>query len=153
MAEHLSVQMADGYRRYPIDDHGKLRFQYFSIAALPVAYAQDDTVVLFRLPPGRIRHLPHLSRITVSALGSSRTIDIGHKAYSKRPPDNDVEADDVDAFIDGLDVATGVTSVVWGTGMKFDMYSREEISVYMTILGGTMPVAASASGIFAYLYE
>lgn len=153
MAEHDSLQLAEDYRRYPIDDHGKLRFQFFDTGTLTVAYAQNDQVNLFRLPPSRIRHLPGLSRITASAFGSSRTIDIGHRAYSRRPPDNDLELEDGDAFIDGLDVASGVTGVAWGTGIKFDMYQRTEVGVFMTILGGTMPIGARVHGYFAYIYE
>lgn len=153
MATHLSDQLAADFRRYPIDDHGKLRMQYFSISALTVAYAADDMVKLFSLPSGRKRLLPGLSRITTSAFGSGRTIDIGHDAYMRRPPDNDEELADLDAFIDGMDVASAVNGAAWSTALKFDLYSMAEVDVYMTILGGTMPIGASASGYLTYVYE
>ena len=153
MATQLSVQLAEGYRRYPIDDHGKLRFQYGSVAALAVAYAQNDQIELFKLPPGRKRILPCLSRITTTAFGSSRTLDLGHRAYSKRPPDEDEEAEDVDAFIDGMDVSSAVNAAAFSTALKFDMYSRTEVTVYATILGGTMPIGATLQVLMAYLYE
>lgn len=153
MATHLANELVDGFRRYPIDDHGKLRMQYFSIGELTAAYAQNDMVKLFTLPPGRKRILPGLSRISVSALGGSRTIDIGHGDYSRRPPDNDLELADYDAFIDGMDVSSAVTGAAWSTVIKFDLYSMAEVEVYMTILGGTMPIGATASGYLAYLYE
>jgi hypothetical protein len=153
MATQLSVQLTEGFRRYPIDDHGKLRFQYANVPALAVAYAANDQIELFKLPPGRVRILPHLSRISTSAWGASRTIDIGHRAYSKNPPDADLEAEDGDAFIDGMDVSAAVNAAVWSTALKFDMYSRTETVVFATILGGTMPVAGTLAVLCAYLYE
>lgn len=162
MATQQSDQRQDGYRKYPIDDHGKLRYQFFSVGVLtPIttAYAANDQIELFKLPPGRKRILPHLSRILYSAFGAGRTIDVGHRAYAARSPaDAANEAEDVDAFIDGLDVAVAITvPVVWPTpapnALKFDMYSYDEAVVYMTVLGGTMPVNATLSGMCAYLYE
>ena len=153
MATYLSNQLQDGYRRTPVDDHGKLRTQYFSVGPLDTAYAANDLVKLFDLPSGRKRILPGLSRISCSAFGAGRTIDIGHEAYMKRPPDNDVEAADLDAFIDGMDVSAAVNGAAWSTALKFDMYSMTEVEVYMTILGGTMPVGATLQGYITYLYE
>ena len=156
MATHLADQMKDDYRRFPIDDHGKLRMQYFSIGVvtpLAVAIPQNDMVKLFTLPPGRKRLLPGLSRISTSALGASRTIDIGHGEYMRRPPDNDLELADYDAFIDGMDVSSAVNGAAWSTALKFDMYSMAEVDVYLTILGGTIPVAGTVAGYLAYLYE
>lgn len=153
MATFPSDQMVDGYRAYPIDDHGKVRMQYFSISALTAAYAANDQVNLFMLPPGRKRLLPNHSRISCSAFGAGRTIDIGHRTYMKRPPDNDLEPEDGDAFIDGMDVSAQLNASVWSTVLKFDMYSLDEIQVFMTILGGTMPIGATMQGVLAYLYE
>lgn len=149
-----AVQLQEGYRRYPIDDHGKLRFQYASFVAAS-ALAQNDTIGLFWLPPGRKRVLPHLSRVATSAFGSGRTLDVGHGAYLKRPPGNSLEVEDVDAFVDGLDVSAQVTAGTFNgvTGLKFDMYSLDETLVFATVLGGTMPQNATLEILLAYLYE
>lgn len=147
-----AAQLAEDYRKYPIDDHGKLRFQYANVVASG-ALAQNGTIGLFWLPPGRKRILPHLSRITTSAFGASRTLDVGHDAYMKRPAGNDAEAADPDAFIDGLDVSSAVTAGIVGTALKFDMYSMDEVLVYATVLGGTMPDGATLQLLLAYLYE
>lgn len=147
-----AAQLASDFRRYPIDDHGKLRFSYGKVTAAGALDA-NGTMGLLWLPPGRKRVLPHLSRITTSAFGASRTLDVGHDAYMRRPPDNDPEAADPDAFIDGLDVATAVTAGVVGTALKFDLYSMDEILVYATVLGGTMPDGATVEILLAYLYE
>lgn len=147
-----AAQLATDYRRYPIDDHGKLRFAYGKVTASG-ALAANGTMGLLWLPPGRVRVLPHLSRITTSAFGAGRTLDLGHDAYMKRPPGITVEADDPDSFIDGLDVSAAVTASVVGTALKFDMYSLDGVLVYATVLGGTMPDAATVELLLAYLYE
>lgn len=149
-----SDQLQEGFRRYPVDDHGKLRMQFFTVSALTGALADGDTVALFWLPPGRKRILPGLSRITTSAFGAARTLDIGHDAYASRPSgEADANDADPDAFVDGMDVSAAVNGAAWGTTLKFDIYSIDEVLVYATILGGTMPVGASMSGYMAYLYE
>lgn len=153
MATQTSVQLADDYRAYPVDDHGKLRFQYGSVAALAVAYAANDTIDLFKLPPGRKRVLPWLSRITTTAYGSSRTLSIGHRAYRSRPPGNTDEAENATAFVSAMDVSGAVSAAAFSTVMKYDMYSVNEITIFATIAGGTMPVAATLQVMMAYLYE
>ena len=151
-------QLADGYRRYPIDDHGKLRFQAFSVAALGTALSANDTIGLVWLPPGRKRILSHLSKIKTSAFGAGRTLDLGHDAYLKRPVgvgSGSTEAADPDALIDGLDVSSAVNAVFTEPSgdLWFDMYSLDKVLLYATVLGGTMPVGGTMSGLIAYLYE
>lgn len=147
-------QLTDGFRRYPVDDHGKLRMQFFNVPALTVAVPQNGTIGLFWLPPGRKRILPGLSRITGSAFGAARTLDIGHDGYAARPSGTaTAEVADPDAFIDGMDVSAAVAGAAWSTVLKYDLYSIDEILVYATVLGGTMPVGATLSGYCAYLYE
>ncbi len=146
-------QLGEDYRRYPIDDHGKLRMQYFSVPALTEAVPANGTIGLFWLPPGRKRLLPGLSRLTASAFGAGRTLDIGHDGYMKRPSTEAPEAADPDALIDGMDVSAAVNGAAWSTVLKFDMYSLDEVLVYATVLGDTMPVGATLAGYLAYLYE
>lgn len=146
-------QLAEGYRRYPIDDHGKFRIQEFQVSALTGALADGGTIGLFWLPPGRKRIIPCLSRITHSAFGAARLLDIGHDAYMPRPPGNTPEAADPDAFVTDLDVAAAGNAVAWSTTLKFDMYSLDEVLVYATVTGGTMPVGATLSGFCVYVYE
>lgn len=154
MATILAAQLAEDYRKYPIDDHGKLRYQYFSVPALTVALAANDQIDLCDLPPGRVRILPFLSRISTSAFGAGRTLDLGHRAYNARPVGTiDPEAEDGDALIDGLDVSAAVNAAAFSTSLKFDMYSVQEKRIFATVLGGTMPIGATLAGMLAYLYE
>lgn len=146
-----SVQTAEDFRKYPIDDHGKLRFAYANVTAA-AALAANGTIALFWLPPGRKRILPAMSRITTSAFGAGRTLDIGHTGYIQAGPETTV-AEDADAFVDGLDVSSAVTAGVLGTSLKFDMYSQDEPLVFATVLGNTMPQNATIEVLLAYLYE
>lgn len=153
MATQLSKQLAPDYRRYPIDDHGKLRFQYGSVDALAVAYAQNDQIDMFRLPPGRLRILPWLCRYSTSAWGAARTLSFGNRAYSTRPPDQTLEPELGTTFLSAVDVSGATNAVAFGTTLKFDMYSRTEITLFATIGGGTMPIAGTLGILLAYLYE
>ena len=154
MATQLGDQLVEGYRRYPIEDHGKLRYQYFSVAALAVAYAQNDQIELFKLPPGRKRILPNACRLWTSAWGASRTFSLGHRAYMKNPSPGALEAEAATAFINALDVSSAVNAAAWSSTVpKFDIYSLQEVTCFATIGGGTMPVAATLSGYCAYIYE
>lgn len=154
MATYTSRQMAEDYRSYPIDDHGKLRMQYADVPALTAAYAANDQITLFKLPPGRKRVIIPLSRISFSAFGAGRTLNIGHRAYSARPTGlADPEAENATAFVTGLDVSAAGNAVSWGTTLKYDMYSIEEVEVFATIVGGTMPVGATLAMFMSYLYE
>lgn len=153
MATHNSDQFAEGYRKYPIDKHGKIRFAYFSITAPAGGYAADDLVKIAELPQGRKRLLPSMSRVTCSALGAGRTIDIGHEAYLNRAPDNDEVDADFDAFVDGMDVSSASADQKWSDELKYDLYSMAEIDVFLTLLGGTMPEGETIEGYVAYVCE
>jgi hypothetical protein len=152
-----AAELAPDYRRYPIDDHGKMRYAYGK-ATVPVGgIAANATIGLLFLPPGRKRLILPLSRIAVSAFGAGRTLRAGHDAYMKREPREALEPADDDAFLAGLDVSAAVASqqlgVPPGSPLKFDMYSLEETLVFATVLGGTAPAAATVEMLLAYLYE
>ena len=150
-----ALELRETHRRLPVDDHGKLRMNYFSVPALASALADGSTIGLAWLPPGRKRILPNLSRISTSAFGAGRTLDIGHGAYLDRPAGlstSDADEDD-DAFVAALDVSGAVAATAFGTGIKFDMYSMAEVLLFATINGGTMPTGATLEGYIAYLYE
>lgn len=158
-----STEKTDGYRGVPTNDHGKLRVQYFNVPAVAVAGDANTTLELCTLPPGKVRVIPDLSRIATSAFGAGRTLDVGHRAYQKVDPTYNSttdEAEDADAFIDGLDVSSAVTGASFGSGLsafgyklKFDLYSKGGVTVFATVLGNTIPVGATVSGFIVYSYE
>lgn len=153
--ELLSNQMlpADQFRKYPIDEHGKLRMNWFTIPALTVAGDIGSTLRLCELPPGRVRVLPHMSRLSASAFGAARTLAVGHKAYATRPPDNSDEADNPSAFAAAIDVSAETNVVALSNVLKYDLYSRAGVEIYATVAGGTIPIGATLNGYIAFLYE
>jgi hypothetical protein len=147
-------EKTEGYRSLPTNDHGKFRLQYFSLPAVAVAGDASTTVDLCDLPPGRTRILPCMSRISTTAFGAGRTLDVGHRAYQARDAEaGDPEAEDADALIDGMDVSGAVNAAAFSTALKFDIYSKQEVTLFATVLGGTIPVAATINGFVAYIYE
>ncbi len=153
LALATTEQGAD-YRGTPVNDHGKLRFQYFNLPATSAEGEANSTIDLCELPPGRVRVIPNLSRLNHSALGSGVTLDIGHTAYESRDSGQaDPEAADPDAFADGLDVSAAGSAVPFGSATKFDVYSRGGVLVQAIVLGGVLPAASTLSGFIAYIYE
>ena len=150
-----SIQETPGVRKRPIDDHGKLRFEYFELAPVAVAGDANTTIDLCELPPGAVRILPFMSRIKTSAFGASRTLDIGHRAYAKADyvnggsdePENEV------AFVTAKDVSAQVANDAWSTVLKYDVFSKAGVMIFAKVEGGTIPVAATLSGLVAYIYE
>ena len=141
-------------RLRPTSDHGKKRVQFFEVPALTVAGDALSTFDLCVLPPGAVRILLLESKVRVSAWGASRLLDIGHRAYSHRPPDNADEVEDLDALAVGIDVATaGIKDFAGVTQLKFDLYSRTGVMVSAQVRGGTAPVAATLQGYITYIYE
>lgn len=152
-----STQKDGTTRKRPFDKHGKLRFAYFALPAVAVAADATSTVELCDLPPGAVRILPWLSRISTSAWGASRLLDVGHRGYQKADPFMSTttdEAESANAFINDLDVSSAVNNVAWSsTVQKYDIYSKAGVTLFATVAGGTIPVAATMSGLVAYIYE
>ena len=153
---YISIQQTEGYRSHPIEDHGKLRFQYFELAAASVTPVGDanSTATLCLLPPGRVRVLPWLSRVSGGIFGASRTLDIGHAAYQKRDSAGEaLEAENLEAFLANLDVSAAVNAVAFGTVLKYDLYSKSGVEVKARIQGATWTVNIPISWFIAYIYE
>jgi len=149
-----STEKTDGYRGQPMNDHGKVRFQYFNLDAIAAAGDATSEINLCDLPPGRVRVVPSLCRLNNSAFGAARTLNIGHRTYQKRDnPSETFEVEDDNAFADAVDVAAANNGVAFGNGTKFDLYSKGGVSVFAIVNGGTIPIGATLSGFVAYIYE
>lgn len=153
-SEQLAPEGLYAKRLYPIEDHGKLRFQYAYFKNLSGAAGDaTSTVELVKLPPGRVRLVPHLARLRSSAFGASRVLKIGHRAYSKGSM-SDLIAEDDDAFSSALDIsAAAAVANSLGTQLKYDLYSVAGITVFATVTGGTIPTDAELEMWFPYVYE
>lgn len=155
----LSAQLVEDARPYPIDDHGKLRIQYFYYKNETGGTLADGTQIdLCKLPPGRKRILPQLCRFRSTAMGASRVLDIGLRAYNTlaTPPTSADQAEDGDALVADEDISSAVNDAVFDAGassMKYDVYSREEVTVFATVAGGTIPANAIVEGYIIYVSE
>lgn len=148
---NVSDQLAADYRRVPREEHGKLRFAYFKCTTTATGDA-GSTFDLCRLPQGAVRVLPHLSRLSVSAQGSSRTFSLGHTAYVKSA-DGTQEAANASAFVSALDVSSAVSANALGTSIKYDLYSTAGVLIQGSIAGGTTPSGTVVEGFVAYVTE
>lgn len=150
----LPDQLATGYRRYPIDSHGKLRFLYMSMAALAAQADIGSTIIFGDLPTGRLRVLPWLSRFTCSAWGAGATLAIGYQAYMQTEQSGAAAiAASVNDLMAATSFAAAQNAVAWSTVMKFDLYSLQGIRVQGTIAGANVPAGATMSAMLAYIYE
>jgi len=147
----ISAQMVEDTRLRPTEKHGKLRFAYFNLPATTIVGDATTTIDLCELPSGQVRVLPHLSRIATSAFGAGRTLSVGHYAYQKA--DSSTEPQNATAFIAALDVSAAVAAAVWGTAIKYDVYSKAGVTLFATVNANTIPVGATIEGFVAYLYE
>ena len=155
-----SVQLTEGtttpLRLYPTDLHGKLRIARGTYTA-PAELAAGTTIEMLKLPAGRITLLGHLSRYSVSALGAGRTLDIGHLAYIKGDQTvnnaDQLQAADVDAFVDGDDVSSAVTAEVISTNLTIDLYSKTGITLTMTVLGDVIDAAETFELVVLYVQD
>lgn len=156
VTETLAAQMASTYRRYPIDDMGKLRVLYGKITQGAAAGDDGSSVVIGDLPPGRVRILPQLCRYKVSALGASRVMKVGHDLYYDNSQVGDTgEPADLLAFMSAVDVsaATNADWPVLAAALKFDVYSRAGVRLRATITGGTIPAAATFEFVVVFVAE
>lgn len=149
---YLATQLQEGARPRTLDDHGKVRIQYF-IVDVEVAGDADSEIELCDLPPNAVRVIPNMSYIESSAFGAGRTLDIGHRAY-RTTSDYAVEPQDEDftAFAENLDIAAAGTTKL-SDKLKHDTYSKGEVRVVARVQGGSVPVGAKLQGYIVYVYE
>lgn len=139
-------------RNFAIVESAKLRFTWFTCTQGAAAGDAGSTFQLCKLPPGRIRVLPGMSRLWTSAFGASRVAKIGHGVYVNESG-ADVAADD-DAFGASIDISSAVNNAVLSnTIMKHDVFTRSGFQVFATVTGGTIPAAATFNGYIAYVAE
>lgn len=153
-----SAQMAliDGDPRTPNPVHewaGRLRIALFDFTQAGAGDA-GSLAELVKLPAGHVRLILPLSRIGFSALGASRTMDVGWAAYSGH------DGSAVAADPNGLDAAVNVASAgsvnPAGTvgGSETMLFSAQEgLVLTAQVNGGTIPDGATLSGWFVYVVD
>lgn len=137
---------------FPIDVSGKLRFVKFDFVAAG-AGVTPSTISLTKLPPGRVRVLPWLSRLWHTAFGASLVCDIGHAAY--KTEQFVAVAADVDAFTTTIiDISSAGNNIIFdATQHQFDIHSVKGVDVIATVTGGDVAASDGLHGYIAYLHE
>lgn len=130
---------------------GKLRYFHFTFTQGAAAGDAGSIQRLVNLPPGRWRILLALSRVSVSALGAARTMDIGWEAYVNA--DGDAVVADPNGLDDGTDVSSAVAFNPIGTvgddeTMLVNSRSKRGITLTSQVNDGTIPAAATVNGYF-----
>ncbi len=136
------------------DAHGRVRFARFSFIQSGAGDA-GSTARLVKLPKGRLRVILPLSRVAFSAMGASRTLDIGWESYLADDSSGAVAADP-NGLDDGVDVASAGAVVPGGTvGSDETMLFASLAGVVLTaqVNDGAIPDAATLSGHFAYVMD
>ncbi|MEE8206864.1 MAG: hypothetical protein V3T82_07935 [Nitrospinaceae bacterium] len=139
--------LAGAIKNLTTDILGRMRKIRFDFTQGAAAGDANSTMTLAIIPAGASRLYLRESLIAFSAFGAGRTLDIGHSAFTDR--DGDAVAADPDAFVDGLDVELAGTSALTGVvggeeSILFD--TQTEFTIFATVLGATIPAAATLNG-------
>lgn len=138
----------------PADQHAKLRMAYFTFTQGDTAGDANSTADLVELPAGKVRIFAGLSRVSHSAFGASRTLDVGHGGYTQ--PDGTVVNADEDALHSAADISSaGGFAPVDETGndQTFVYESIAPVAIKAKCEAGTIPAAATLEGFIVYAYE
>jgi hypothetical protein len=133
---------------------GRFRIGYFEFTQGSAAGDATSEAYLIRLPAGKVRLILPMSRIHVSALGSSRTFDLGWLAYTD--DDNSSVAADPNGLDDGVDVSSAVAFAPAGTVGTHEtklFESKAGVTISAQINDGTIPAAATIGGYFVYVID
>lgn len=101
------------------------------------------TVGLVRIKAGIVAIWPSLSWIAVSALGASRTMDLGHNGYTERGQSATSAAPTL--WQTNTDVS-GSTSAVFNAGAPLMLDLETSVDIVATIDGGTLDVDETFTG-------
>lgn len=148
-----SVQLSPDARGDVRDNTGKVRILrgYYKNEDTS-AHDANSTIDLIRLPYGSVRLLPHLCRLTTTAFGASRTLDLGYRQYQDKMVDGKVD-EDLDAFISAKAINSAVSNEVWSSVMKYDIHSTAGVTLAAQIKGGNIPTSAVVEVLAFFIAE
>lgn len=135
--------------------HGRLRFARFNFTQGGAAGDAGSIASLVKLPKGKLRVILPLSRVAHSALGASRTLDLGWEAHRADDSSGEIVADP-NGLDDGVSVSSAGAFVPGGTlgGDETKLFeSLDGVVVTAQINDGTVPVGATLDGYLAYVMD
>lgn len=132
---------------------GKLRVAYFTATQVGAGDAASIQY-LVKMPAGRVRIIPALSRITNSAFGASRVLDVGHGGYTNKsgtavPASANYLANDIDVSA----AANNAFATTTSADPTYLIESRGGFTIQSVVAGGTIPDAATLKGYIVYIHE
>ena len=133
---------------------GRFRIGFFTFTQGSSAGDAGSYAYLIKLPAGKVRLMLSMSRVHSSALGSSRTMDLGWTAYTD--DDGDAVAADPNGLDDGVDVSSAVAFAPAGTVVTHEtklFESKEGVVLTAQVNDGTLPAAATIGGHFVYVID
>jgi hypothetical protein len=158
MSIEYSVQYTNAFRVKPavmndsVDWHGRKRIAFFEHTQA-VQGEDGSEVYLVRLPAGKVRVLRNLSFISISALGASRTVDVGYAAHVAS--DGSAVNASVDHFIDGLDASSATNKTLFDqddvTVLTSLFDSKEGVDIVLTVDGDTLDAGETFQGYITYV--
>lgn len=156
-----STQITNGTSLPPVmnpsyDDHGRVRCKVFTFTQGSAAGDATSTAGLVKLPPGVGRILLNESHIEWSAFGASRVLDIGYTAHTNT--DGTAVVEDDNAFDNDIDVSSAGNAalgsdVAAASGKMYQFDSKEGITIFATVAGGTIPAGATLTGYVLYVMD
>lgn len=135
--------------------HGRVRIARFNFTQGASAGDAGSIARLVKLPKGKVRVILPLSRVAFSAMGASRTMDLGWEAYRADDGSGDV-AEDPNGLDDGVDVSSAGSVIPGGTlgGDETALFeSLDGVVLTAQVNDGTIPAAATLDGYVAYVMD
>jgi hypothetical protein len=143
--QYGNTQATPREMNHPHEDRGRVRVKAFDFTQNGAGTAGDEAL-LCMMDAGKIRILS--ATVVNSALGASRTMDLGHQGYN--PLTGAAVAADPDAFSADTAVATaGNNTIVINTVFE-DMYNW---FICAKINDGTIPDQATLNGYILYVVD
>jgi len=134
--------------------HGRLRMARFNFVQTGVGDT-GSIVRLAGLPKGKLRVILPLSRLAFSALGASRTLDLGWEAYQADDGSGEIAADP-NGLDDGIDVSSAGAVTPGGTlgGDETKLFeSLGGVVLTVQINDGNTPDGATLDGYVVYVMD
>tara|TARA_R100001086_G_scaffold73137_5_gene35254 strand:- start:69 stop:563 length:495 start_codon:yes stop_codon:yes gene_type:complete len=139
------------------EDHGRMRIMFFTCLQDGAGDA-TSSVVLGKLPPGRVRVLASLSRAYVNWTTSSAALDLGWDAYTAM--NGSTTAADPDGLINGLSVDTvgfqtmeGAIAANLLTGGTYVFESKDGVKIRATSQDTAIATGDDLVGYLAYVLD
>jgi hypothetical protein len=139
------------------EDHGRLRLMFFTCLQDGAGDA-TSSVVLGKLPPGRVRVLASLSRAYVNWTTSSAALDLGWDAYTAM--NGSTTAADPDGLINGLSVDTvgfqtmeGAIAANLLTGGTYLFESKDGVKIRATSQDTAIATGDDLVGYLSYVLD